>query len=52
MNSELKEAIKALVILAGKQTDGSEAMRFSQAALNLAHTGSVVRGTNGPDLTE
>lgn len=43
MTEELTQAIRNLTILAGKQIDGAEAMRLSQAALNLAHVYLSVR---------
>jgi hypothetical protein len=42
MDFDLKDQIKKLVEKAAKTDDSSEALRFSQAASNVAHAMSVV----------
>lgn len=43
MKDEIEKAIKILVKKAIEDnSDGGEALRYSQAALNLAHTASVM----------
>lgn len=43
MKSEIEKAIKILVAKATEDTrDGGEALRYSQAALNLAHAAQVM----------
>ena len=37
MKTEVENAIKVLITQAGSQTKSEDALRFSQAALNLAH---------------
>lgn len=41
MKDELETAIKSL-IKSAKDGDGTEAMKFSQAALNLSHVRQIV----------
>ena len=45
METAIKNAIKALAAKAEKAPTSHEAMQFSQAALNLAHTEQVAKQT-------
>lgn len=46
MENEVKEAIKALAEKLKTNVASDEAMRYSQAALNLAHTLQVLKQTS------
>lgn len=42
MKDELEKAIKSLVKKSRDSSDGTEAMKFTQAALNLSHVGQIL----------
>lgn len=45
VNAKLDESIGRLSDMARTKPNGAEAMQFSQAALNLAHTKSILQAT-------
>lgn len=45
MKTEIETTIKKLVERAKNTTQSDEALRFTQAALNLAHTLSIIKAT-------
>lgn len=49
MKEKFKEAIEALLQRAGSSKDSNDALKFSQAALNLAHTQQVAWLTFKPE---
>ena len=51
MYNTLTKAIKTLAIDAQEIDTGDQAMKYSQAALNLAHTLAVIRDVERQDFT-
>jgi hypothetical protein len=49
MKTEIEAAIKALATKASQSANSVEAMQYSQAALNLAQTASVVSNSKKGD---
>lgn len=45
MKTEIEKAIKYLAVKITGDIKGDEAMKLSQAALNLAHTAQVIKQT-------
>lgn len=45
MKTEITEAISALIKKATSTPDGGDAMKYTQAALNLAHAEAVIVNT-------
>ena len=43
MSKEIQDAINSIVKKAQQANDSSDALRFSQAALNLAHAAQMLR---------
>ncbi len=44
MNEIIENALLAMAGKAGSEQDDNKALKFSQAALNLAHAGSLLHG--------
>lgn len=44
MDEKIEKAIESLIDTSENASDGGEAMKFAQAALNLAHLKQVLRG--------